>query len=118
VAKETTWGTSVTATAKLMGVQEKSYLQAANRSDLYPDVRNSLAPAYLAGLEQTAGAGELEMIVTYEDAPYIFDNAFGEATPTGARRSCGSTSTKTPWTWAARAKRPCSASTRWPWTAA
>ena len=51
VAKETTWGTSVTATAKLMGVQEKSYLQAANRSDLYPDVRNSLAPAYLAGLE-------------------------------------------------------------------
>ena len=84
VAKETTWGTAVVATAKLMGVQEKSYLQAANRSDIYPDVRASLAPAYLAGLEQTAGAGELEMIVTYEDAPYIFDNAFGEATPTGA----------------------------------
>lgn len=84
VGTETTWGTAVTMTAKLMGVQEKSYLQAANKSDIYPDIRNSLAPSYLAGLEQTAGGGKLEMIATFEDVAYVFDNVFGQAAPSGA----------------------------------
>lgn len=81
--KETTWGTPVTATARLMGVQAGSFIRAANRSEIYPDVRGSLQPAYLAGLEQIAGEGKLELLATFEDICYIFDNAFGEATPTG-----------------------------------
>jgi hypothetical protein len=83
VGKETTWGTPVTATALLMGMQDSSYLQADNRSEIYPDIRGSLAPAYLAGLEQIAGKGEYEMIATFEDICYIFDGAFGDTSPTG-----------------------------------
>jgi hypothetical protein len=64
-------------------MQDSSYLQADNRSDIYPDIRGSLAPAYLAGLEQIAGKGEYEMLATFEDTPYIFDSAFGTATPSG-----------------------------------
>lgn len=83
VGKETTWGTPVTATAVLMGVQDSSYLQADNRSEIYPDIRGGLAPAYLAGLEQIAGKGEYEMLATFEDICYIFDGAFGDTNPTG-----------------------------------
>lgn len=83
VGTEVTWGTAVTATAKLMGVQDGSYLQADNRSNIYPDIRNSLQPGYLDGLEQIAGKGGIESLLTYEDAPYFLDNIAGQASPTG-----------------------------------
>lgn len=83
VGPETTWGEPVAGTAKLMGMQDGAYLQSANRSDIYPDIRGSLAPAHLAGLEQIAGAGEYESLLTFEDACYYFDNAAGQATPSG-----------------------------------
>ena len=83
VGTESQWGTSVTATAKLMGMQDGAAIQADNRSNIYPDVRDSLAPAYLAGIEQRAGKGTYDMLATFEDVLYIFDNAFGQASPTG-----------------------------------
>ena len=83
VGTEVTWGTAVTATAKLMGMQDGSYLQADNRSNIYPDIRNSLQPGYLDGLEQIAGKGSFESLLTYEDLPYFFDNIAGQASPTG-----------------------------------
>ena len=83
VGTESTWGTPVTATAKLMGMQDSAYLQSDNRSEIYPDIRNSLQPGYLDGLEQIAGKGEFESLLTFEDAPYWFDNACGQATPSG-----------------------------------
>lgn len=82
IGKETTWGTPVAATARLMGVTGGN-IKSDNRSAIYPDVRGSLQPAHLAGLEQIAGMGNLEMLATFEDLPYIFDSAFTEATPTG-----------------------------------
>lgn len=80
--KETVWGTSVAATAKIMGVQSGK-LQADNRSALYRDMRASLQPGHLAGLEQKGGSGSMEMLATFEDLPYILDSACTEATPTG-----------------------------------
>jgi hypothetical protein len=82
VGKETTWGTSVAGTAKLMGVQSGN-IQADNRSAIYRDMRGSLQPGHLAGLEQKAGVGSMEVLATFEDLPYILDSACTEATPTG-----------------------------------
>lgn len=82
-ATETTWGTPVTATVKLMGMQDKAYLQSDNKADVYPDIRNSLQPGYLDGMEEIGGKGEYDTLMTFEDAPYYFDNACGQATPTG-----------------------------------
>lgn len=82
IGKETTWGTSVAATAKLMGVQSGN-IQADNRSAIYRDMRGSLQPGHLAGLEQKGGVGSLEILATFEDLPYILDSANTEATPTG-----------------------------------
>jgi len=82
LGKETVWGTSVAGTAKLMGVQS-GHLKSDTRSAIYPDMRASLQPGHLAGVEQIAGLGQLEVLATFEDLPYIFESAFTEATPTG-----------------------------------
>lgn len=83
IGTETTWGTPVTPTAVLMGVQKAFALQHDNKSTVYDDVRNNLAPGPLAGLEQIGGKGNYDLLTTYEDICYIFDSAFGQAAPTG-----------------------------------
>lgn len=83
IGKETTWGTPVAGSAKVMGMQTDARLKAANRSAVYEDVRGSLAPGYLDGLEEIGGAGNFNLIGTFEDIPYWLDAAFGLATPSG-----------------------------------
>lgn len=83
IGKESNWGTAVVATARLMGVTPKSSIAPDNVSKVYEDVRNGFQGSGLAGLEQIGAKGDLEMVATFEDLPYLLDNALGEATPSG-----------------------------------
>lgn len=83
VGKETTWGTSVTPTAKLMGVTN-FMLNPGVKSQVFHDRRGSVAPGYLANVLEVRPDGPLEMLATYEDISYLLDNLLGEATPSGA----------------------------------
>ncbi len=105
LATESPWGTAVTPTVVLMGVEKDFAVLSDNKSEVFDDVRNSLAGSPLAGLEQIAGKGKYNLLCTYEDAPYVFDNAFGQASPSGTgpytRAYTGATSaqpTIRPWT--------------------
>ena len=86
IGKETTWGTPVAPTAKLMGVDiDGVTLQAINEVERLRDLRGSLAPAFLVVQKRIGATGRLPFsAVTYEDFPYILDSLFGVATPGGA----------------------------------
>jgi hypothetical protein len=83
VGTESTWGTAVTPTAKLMGVQNFA-LDPGIKAKVFHDRRGSLAPGYLEALESIEPAAPLELLVTYEDICYILDNLLGQASPSGA----------------------------------
>ena len=83
VGTETTWGTPVTPTARLMGIDPASRLSPVYQAATYQDIRGSLAPAYLGELEKVEGAGTLSGLVLYEDVDYLLDNFLGQATPSG-----------------------------------
>lgn len=83
VGLESTFGTAVTPTAKLMGVQNFS-LDPGVTSKVLHDRRGSVAPAYLANILMVDPAASLELLGTYEDICYILDNLLGNATPSGA----------------------------------
>lgn len=83
VGKETTWGTSAAATAKLMGIEDIT-LQPKLKGAVNADMRGSLGPGQIAYIQDIEGAGKLKTKVLYEDWPYWMDALFGTATPTGA----------------------------------
>lgn len=83
VGKETTWGTGVTDTAKLMLVDEVK-LTPIVESEIFADQRGSMAPGYVAALKKIAAAAKISGVLTYEDAGYWLDSLAGEATPSGA----------------------------------
>jgi len=83
IGKETTWGTAVTETAKLMGIDEL-VIRPINEAEQFPDRRASLAPAYLSALTKIGMEGQMGGVLLYEDLPYWLDNLCGEATPTGS----------------------------------
>jgi len=84
VGKETTWGTPVTPTAKLMGVVEPAKLTAGVKTLNLPEQRGSHAIHYNSVLSEVRGSGSLpNMYVTYEDVCYLLDCLFGQATPSG-----------------------------------
>jgi hypothetical protein len=83
VGTESNFGTAVTPTAKLMGIQNFA-LDPGIKSKVYHDRRGSLAPGYLEAIESIEPAAPLEMLVTYEDVCYLLDNLLGQATPSGA----------------------------------
>ena len=83
VGKETTWGTAVTDTAKLMGVSDFN-LQPGVNAKRFKDIRGSLAPAHLSALTKVAPQGSMSQVATYEDINYLLEALCGEATPSGA----------------------------------
>jgi len=83
IGKETTWGTAVAATAQL-GMVEDMTFQPEVKAENVMDSRGTLAPAYQAALYGSHGTAKMTGILSYEDAPYFFDNMMGEATPTGS----------------------------------
>ena len=82
VGKESTRGTVVTPTARLMGIEDIS-IQPVREVAQYEERRGSLAPAYNSALEREGAEGSISGLVTYEDIPYWLDSLIGEATPTG-----------------------------------
>ena len=83
IGKETTWGTSVTPTAKLMNVTDIS-LEPVVETIVHKTIRGTLAPGYLANVRRIAGQGSIQALVDYEDLPYYLEGLFGVATPSGA----------------------------------
>lgn len=83
VGTESTFGTAVTPTARLMGVQNFA-LDPGVKSKVFHDRRGSLAPGYLANILEVTPAATLETLGTYEDLCYLLDNLLGNASPSGA----------------------------------
>jgi hypothetical protein len=83
VGEESSWGTAVTPTAKLMGVTNLKFNPGV-KAVVHHDRRGSLAAGYLANLTEVMPDAPLELLATYEDACYILDNLLGEATPSGS----------------------------------
>lgn len=82
LGKETTWGTPVAATARLMGLMDASF-QPDDVTEVLPDL-GRYSPSPNALQLQQAASGSIQVYGTYEDAPYILDGIFGEASPTGS----------------------------------
>lgn len=83
LGKESTWGTSVAATAKLMGVEDWTITPIVQTGQ-YEDLRAAIAPSYLSAVEYAAAKASISGIVTYEDGAYLLDSLFSVATPSGA----------------------------------
>lgn len=79
--KETTFGTIVAPTVKLMGVEEFE-LQPIVEAHLFEDLRGSLQPGHDAQLVKQAGEASLSMSATYDDIAYLLDS-LDIATPSG-----------------------------------
>jgi len=83
VGKETTWGTAVVDSAKLMGVSDFN-LQPGVAAKRFKELRGNLAPAHLAAMTKVAPSGSMSQIATYEDICYLLEAMCGVATPSGA----------------------------------
>lgn len=79
---ETTWGTPVSGSAKIMGIDKCSF-KPKYQTARYSDIRQSLAPGTLGALESVEGAVTMSGKVTYEDFPYFLDGIFSKVSPTG-----------------------------------
>lgn len=81
--KETVWGTSVTATTKLMGVEEIK-IESQGGAALLKEMRGSLAPAFSAIRKINFGKASMKGFATYEDLCYYLESLLGDVTPSGA----------------------------------
>lgn len=82
LGKETTWGTPVAATARLMGLVEAAF-RPVPVTEVLPDL-GRYSPSPNALLLAMSAAGSITIYGTYEDLPYILDGIFGEASPSGS----------------------------------
>lgn len=83
VGKESTWGTAVAPTAKLMGIEDFK-LKPLDTSKIIAEQRGSLAPGFLAVLEKVDAEASVSGAVMYEDINYFLEGLLGEVTPGGA----------------------------------
>lgn len=81
--KETTFGTSVAATVKFMGIETISLTPGATAA-VNADMRGSLGPGAIAYVTANSGSGKLTTKVLYEDFDYWLEALFGAATPSGS----------------------------------
>lgn len=82
VGKESTWGTSVAATARLMGIRNVT-LKPLQDAGILPELRATLMPGYTGVVRSIEGAADLEFTAGYEDIEYYLEACFGEQTPSG-----------------------------------
>jgi hypothetical protein len=82
VGKETTWGTPVAGSAKLMLVDD-CQLEPVVESVLHEEFRGTLLPGYLTDISKIQAKGKIGGKLTFEDIPYWLDALLGIATPTG-----------------------------------
>lgn len=81
VGKETTWGTSVTPTAKLMLVDSLD-LEPVVEADIHDEARGTLIPGYLADLKKIGAKGKVTGKQSFEDLHFL-EGLLGVASPTG-----------------------------------
>ncbi|NIV36805.1 MAG: hypothetical protein GWN58_47430 [Anaerolineae bacterium] len=81
VGQESSWGTCVVATAKLMGVTEAN-LQIVDEVH-QTEKSGSYYPSDLVAEVSQMGKGSISMDLSYEDILYPLDNFFDEESPTG-----------------------------------
>ena len=82
IGTESSWGTPVAPTAELPLVTDIT-LSPNVTSTVHEDMRGSLAPGQVATLDQISGEGSMTVVAAYETLPYLLDNAFSQATPSG-----------------------------------
>lgn len=83
IGKETTWGTTVTPTAKLMGIESFDITPIVD-TEVKKDIRGSQAPGYNAVVLKAEAQAEFSGQALYEDLPYWLESLMGVVTPTGA----------------------------------
>jgi len=78
VGKEATnaWGTAVAPTAKLMGVNNFTMHQMTDIRQLDDEIFGTMQPAYREIIGNIEAEATLEGILSFEDAPYLFDMMF------------------------------------------
>ncbi len=85
IGRETTWGTPVTPTWKLLGVDKNGVKFTPEFvAPVYHDQRGSIAPGYINAVEKVGGAVSISGMALYEDIGVILDATFNRATPTGS----------------------------------
>lgn len=80
---ESTFGTAVTTTAKIMGIQNCT-LKPNVETVVHQDRRASFQPGHLSNVRLVDCSGSIESLLLYEDVAYWLDATFGTATPSGA----------------------------------
>lgn len=78
---ESTWGTVVTLTSKLMGISDVEITPEYN-AGLLEEIRNSVHPGYVLVKNHVQASAKLSGQVLYEDFPYWLDAAFGTVAAT------------------------------------
>lgn len=86
VGTESTWGTGVTATAKLMSVTEAPTVNPGRTSVKIPSIRGGLAKSsYISAVAtEVPPAFTLKHFLTYQDTPYLLEPLTGTISPTGS----------------------------------
>lgn len=80
--QETTWGTAVAATARLMGVTSAT-IRPVTETQSVPDIGN-IAPSAREHLVKVGAEGKAEIVASYEDVLYFLCGLFGAVAPTGS----------------------------------
>jgi len=81
LGQENTWGTSVAATAILMGVTDSTF--SVEDETYQPEQQGNLYPSSMIHQVKQWAEGEIELDLTYEDILYLLDGVFGDCTPSG-----------------------------------
>jgi len=82
MGRETTFGTGVAATAKLMGVLDAK-IREIPVVEVVEERRGTLVPGYNAVLKSVSGEGSIEMYASYEES-HLIEMLTGPDTPSGA----------------------------------
>jgi len=88
LGQETTWGTAVAATARLMGLAEASIHPVAE--NVKTPYLGNLSPSMLDTQVKMSAEGAISAVGTYEDILYFLCGLFGLVSPSG---------TASPYTW-------------------
>lgn len=81
--QETTWGTGVAASAKIMGVQPGGSMTPTHTPLVIPET-GRFGPSAGAVLQSVSGAAKMSQYLSYEDILYLTTGAFGVVSPTDA----------------------------------
>ena len=80
---ETTWGTNVAPTARLIGIESIEVNPGVEQKAL-TDMRGSYAPSHVSQITRIMPTGTYEGWASYEDIHYWLEGMVGEVTPSGA----------------------------------